>query len=307
MKSKTNTPNINWNFENCRLEALKYNVKKDFQNNSRSAYNKAYNKRWINDICSHMKQNKHWTFSSCQQEALKYDTKAGFKEKCGSGYGVACANKWIDEISQHMVVTGTLKKRCIYVAEFNNAHVYVGLTYSFNKRIKKHLIDENSSVYKHIKSTNITPIFKQITEYIDIDEAIIKEGYYVNYYKVNGWDILNQTKTGTIGGNVLIWSKEKCQEEALKYKSRHEYFKNSCSSYQASKRYGWFDEICQHMKLMKKRNYWCEETCKSDALKYITRSEYQKESPRSYFVARKLNILDDICQHMQKKIKNTCN
>lgn len=289
-----------WSKEKCREEALNYRVKKDFQNSSGSAYNKAFNMKWLDEICVHMIRNKLWTFSFCQQEALKYTTKVEFKEKSGSAYNKSCTNKWIDEICQHMIIIGTLKKRCIYVAKFSDNHVYVGLTYSFNKRMKTHLIDVNSSVYKHIKESNIIPEFKQITEYIEINDAVIKEGHYVNQYRMNGWKILNQTKTGTVGGNVLMWTKEKCVKDALKYESRYEYFKKSKSSYQAAKRYGWFDEVCQHMVLKKRRNFWNYETCKIDALKYKTRNKYQRKSSRSYFIARKLGVLNEICAHMSK-------
>jgi len=236
-----------WTYELCKDKALMYSKKCDFQKFSTSAYNKALKMGWLDTITSHMKQNIHWSYELCRDEALKYKTKVEFKKKSGSAYVKACIEKWIDDICEHMTITGTLRKRCIYVAEFSDNYVYVGLTYSYNKRIKTHLIDENSSVYKHIKESTIIPKFKQITDYININNAVIKEEYYVNAYKTNGWKILNQTKTGTIGGNVLIWTKENCIKDAKKYKTKYEYFKKSTSSYQAAKRYGWFDEVCEHM------------------------------------------------------------
>lgn len=43
------------------------------------------------------------------------------------------------------------------------------------------------------------------------------------------------------------WSKEKCQEEALKYKHKIDFKKNSKGAYSASLKNGWKDEICSHM------------------------------------------------------------
>jgi hypothetical protein len=43
------------------------------------------------------------------------------------------------------------------------------------------------------------------------------------------------------------WTKEKCQEEALKYNSRFEFQRNSNGSYHYALRKKWLDEICQHM------------------------------------------------------------
>ena len=43
---------------------------------------------------------------------------------------------------------------------------------------------------------------------------------------------------------VVKWTKEKCAEEALKYKSRSEFKKNNTNAYKASVRNGWLDDIC---------------------------------------------------------------
>ena len=44
------------------------------------------------------------------------------------------------------------------------------------------------------------------------------------------------------------WTKEKCKEEAIKYKNRSSYSKNSNVSYLIASRNSWIDEICSHMK-----------------------------------------------------------
>jgi predicted GIY-YIG superfamily endonuclease len=99
-----------------------------------------------------------------------------------------------------MKIIGNLYKRCIYAAEFDNNFVYIGLTYSFNKRINEHLTDKKSKVFKHIKETNIFPEFKKLTDYIDNLKAKEYEEYYLNNYKNNNWNILNVAKTGALGG-----------------------------------------------------------------------------------------------------------
>lgn len=43
------------------------------------------------------------------------------------------------------------------------------------------------------------------------------------------------------------WTKERCQEEALKYRSRSEFTKSNKGAYNAARRNGWLDEICSHM------------------------------------------------------------
>jgi hypothetical protein len=44
------------------------------------------------------------------------------------------------------------------------------------------------------------------------------------------------------------WTKEKCHETALKYKSRSEFGKKSKGAYHSARKNGWLDEICSHMK-----------------------------------------------------------
>lgn len=43
------------------------------------------------------------------------------------------------------------------------------------------------------------------------------------------------------------WTKERCQEEALKYKTRTEFKKKSYQAYKYSNLNCWFDDICKHM------------------------------------------------------------
>jgi len=45
----------------------------------------------------------------------------------------------------------------------------------------------------------------------------------------------------------LIWTKEKCREEALKYKNRKDFQDSSRPAYNSAWRNNWLDEICGHM------------------------------------------------------------
>ena len=43
------------------------------------------------------------------------------------------------------------------------------------------------------------------------------------------------------------WTKEKCMEDALSYKTRFEWRKKSYSSYTIAGKNGWKEECCKHM------------------------------------------------------------
>jgi len=48
-----------WTKETCQEESLKYENRTDFRKKSRGAYNKTYENKWLNDICSHMKKTQN--------------------------------------------------------------------------------------------------------------------------------------------------------------------------------------------------------------------------------------------------------
>ena len=53
-----------------------------------------------------------------------------------------------------------------------------------------------------------------MTDYIDVEEAKIKEQFFVDEYRNSGWNVLNTAKPGAIGGGIRKWTKEKCLLDA---------------------------------------------------------------------------------------------
>ena len=100
---------------------------------------------------------------------------------------------------------------------------------------------------------------------------------------------------------ALKWTLETCKEEALKYSTRREFKKVCGSAYETARIKGWLDEICKHMTTnpYKPRGYWTLETCKEEALKYSSRSEFAERCYNGCKKARKEGWLDEICGHME--------
>ena len=68
---------------------------------------------------------------------------------------------------------------------------------------------------------------------------------------------------------IKYWNKEKAHKEALKYKTRNEFYKKSRYAYEISRKNKWLDEICSHMQKIKKpSDYWTKERCHEEDLKY---------------------------------------
>jgi predicted GIY-YIG superfamily endonuclease len=290
-----------WVKEKCQEEALKYKTRGDFRKYSGSVYVIALKEKWIDEICMHMEVIKYpkgyWTKERCQEEALKYKTRSEFSKNSVSAYGKAWDSKWLDEICSHMITIGNHYNRSIYSFEFNDNHVYVGLTYDIEKRKKQHY--KRGPVIKHIINTGEIPVFKILTNYISNELAVIKEKEFLDYYINNNWKILNSMKPGALGGGKTKWTRDKCQEEALKYHDIKSYRKDSLS-YRAAVRNKWLDEICSHMNRSKNVvNYWTKDNCIKHALLCNSRIEFSKKFPGGYAASRNNGWLDEICSHMK--------
>jgi hypothetical protein len=96
--------------------------------------------------------------------------------------------------------------------------------------------------------------------------------------------------------NRLKWTYEKLKAEALKYRTRGEFYRKSQSAYSIAYKMHILDEICVHM--IKGGLYWTLEMLTEEALKYKTRNEFHIKSPRAYSAACKKGVLDQVCAHM---------
>jgi len=237
-----------WTKEKCIEISLKCENREQFKKEFRSAYNSAYKNKWLYEICSHMSyenhvSNNYWTKEKCQEITLKYNTRSEFCKNNRSAYDCALKNNWLNDICSHMKICGTLYSRLVYLFEFSDNSVYVGLTYNYEKRYKDHLTtDISSSVYKHIKETGLLPLCKKLTEYINIKNAMKLEIYYIKYYKDLGYNVLNKTKGGEYGGGYFKCNYETCKKEAEKY-TRKDFRKYKRYSYDKSKKEGWIKDF----------------------------------------------------------------
>lgn len=302
---------IKWNKEKCQEEALKYKCRFHFKKNSSSAYAAMIRYNWLEEITAHMLKPYEiqikWTKEKCQEEALKYNYKSDFRKNCSRGYNLSLKNKWLDEICSHMTVIGNKFKRCIYAYEFEDNFVYVGLTGNLIRRNNSHIKNykkNDSQVFEHIKSTKLIPKLIQLTEYISTQNAVKLEGEYIDKYRNNGWNILNIAKAGSTGGNIIKWTKERCQEEALKYNNIRDFFDNSRRIYIKASKSKWLNDICSHMTTIKLYKLdRTKEKCQEEALKYESRFEFSKSNSAIYIFSNRQGYLDEICSHMIKTTK----
>lgn len=271
-----------WTREKCKEESLKYKSRSEFAYNSNSAYKKIINNKWY-ELISHMERKRKHTKEECHNEALKYQNKKEFLKNSRAQYSAAQRYGWLNEICLHMTKSNNDSKRCIYVYEFNDNHAYIGLTNDLKDRKRRH--DKNGTVHNHIKINDIYEL-KQLTDYLDVEIAKEKEEYYVNYYKKNGWFILNKSKTGSLGSSIVKWTYDECKKEALKYNSRIEFQKQCGSAYNSARKNKWLDDITSHMiSTQRKKGFWNFENCEKYALICKSRSEFDNKYSRGYYIS----------------------
>jgi hypothetical protein len=239
---------LKWSKEKCHNIAKKYQFRNEFRLNDSKAYYAAQYNKWLDDICSHMKfkklPNKYWhNYDNCLNEALKYKNKTEFITQSQHVYSIALKNGWIDNICSHMTPIGDRYNKCIYVYEFEDNHVYVGLTYNLKVREKSRKQDNKDAVILHIKKTGFKPVLYQLTDYLPVDDAIILEGEFLEKYRNEGWFLLNKRKTGGIGSTTPVWNFNRMKKIILNFKSINEFKLKENDLYKICERSGWLDSL----------------------------------------------------------------
>lgn len=96
------------------------------------------------------------------------------------------------------------------------------------------------------------------------------------------------------------WTKDRCHEEALKYKTRKEFQTNSKAAYSKARKMGWLDDICSHMLLIHKPpGYWIKERIIEAASECSTRTEFYVKYSAAAAIARNMGWIDEVCAHME--------
>lgn len=290
--------------EQLAKKALECKTHKEFRERHSGAYMSAKKRGIYDKICKHMpilqkgeKSKIPLTHENCRLIASQFETRSVFqKHENGRWYNYATRNNILREVCSHMRIVGNKKKRCIYVAEFSDHSIYVGLTCDTKRRWQDHVSAEDSAVYLHIQETGLKPIFTIIHNYVNIETAQKLEGEYEQYYRDEGWNVLNRARTGALGGEAG-YTKEEVIEVASHYSTLKEFREKDAGYYEAGYRSDYWNEIrniCtphQHLK-------YTETELQDIAQKYTNKTDFYHSVHGAYEAAKKMGILDAICKHM---------
>ena len=281
-----------WSYDEAYEESKKYKSRQDFRNNS-PAYNQSNRNGWIDDFFD--RTLTKWTKEMVHQEALKYETKVEFKNGSPRAYNAAHGHGWIDDITKHMVPVGNLYERMVYVYEFPDNYVYVGLTSDKKRRHKDHtdINKVSSPVAKHIIETGLDPIYKEESVYITAQDAQNLEQCTIDRYRSEAWTILNTNKAGGLGKcKRTELTMEIIRDLASGFPTRVSFKKAHKNAYQTAQKYGWLQDVFQDIPV-RKGLVWDYEKTKEEATKYNTRSEFRFGNQSAYNSAIKNKWMDE--------------
>jgi len=95
------------------------------------------------------------------------------------------------------------------------------------------------------------------------------------------------------------WTKEKCCKITKLYNNARDFKKEHYYLYKLIFKYKWFDLI-EHMTPIINENNWTKEKCLITSKLYKNKKEFREKSEHAYRYALKNNIIDEICEHMEK-------
>ena len=285
-------------YDECYQIAKDYHSRLELAKGNIGVYQAALNHGWLDDYTwfeSRQKPYNYWTKERVLEESKKYKTRGEFHDGCGTAYGKARINGWLDEclwLKDDRIDFSHDKVDCVYAYEFKEYNaVYIGRTLRrrLKDRDKEHLYTDTDAVYLFARKHNISiPEIIVLEDNLTLAEGVEKEGYYLEDYRKRGWETLNRAKTGGIG---LIarnkWSKRTCYEEALRYKTRGAFAKNSSRAYDVARRSGWLDNYTWFEEQQKPSGYWDSySNCFEAASQCRTKTEFIKKYNAAYVSAR---------------------
>jgi hypothetical protein len=280
-----------WSYDEAKEESKKYINKQDFKKSL--AFYQSVRNGWIDDFFDNTYVS--WTKEMAYREALKYETKSEFKFGSPRAYSAAHTHGWIDDITKHMIPVGNLYERMIYIYEFSDNHVYIGLTSNKKRRHKEHTDIEkmSSPVAKHIVKTGLNPLYKEESIYISAEDAQNLEQCTIDKYRSEGWTLLNKQKGGGLGScKRTTLTMEIIRDLASGFPTRVAFKKVHKNEYQTAQKYGWLQDVFQDIPV-KKGLIWDYEKTKEEATKYGTRSEFRFGNQSAYNSAIKNKWIDE--------------
>jgi len=242
-------PSYYWTKEKCAEEALKYKTRTEFKNNSYYAYKYSQINCWFDDICAHMPTigNMYkrciYAFEFTDNHVyigLTYNINKRSKEHYKNSKSQVFKHIKNNQIQPNLVkLSSYIDVETAKILEANFIEEYKNKGWNIlNIQKAGNVGGRKKSDENHCINiiNNYTSLSKFRREQPNLYKSILR-------YK---WNYLLDNLERSCKKNGF-WTKEKCYEISIKYQRKIDFFKNSPTPYNLSRRYGWLEEICAHM------------------------------------------------------------
>lgn len=253
---------MKWSKENCLNEAKKFKTRSEWNKNSSSSYLSAIKHGWLEECSNHMiklrNRNNFWTKEECFKEAKKYKTRSEWQLNSKTSYITALKNKWLEEFIKDLynefinrtqptydyskIIEIDFTKNIILFCEIHGyfevnplAHLKLGLG------CLKCSINKPNGYWTKEKCVEDALRYATRSEW----QKYSKSAYSIAYSK--GWLDECTKHMNLIKKPNNYWTLNRCIVDALKYKTRSEWSKNSNSAYTTARKNNWMEECCKHM------------------------------------------------------------
>lgn len=238
-----------------------------------------------------IKTNKY-TYDYCYNIAKDYQSRYELQKANPMVYQVSYKNGWLDKWIPR-IISNTNPCDSVYAYFFESTHsVYIGRTlmYRQHSRHLDHCERKNDTVYRYAKDLGVNvPNMVILKENLVIKDGQYYEGYYVDYYRKKGWNILNKNKTGSIGSiGAGFLTYDYCLSIAKKCKTLRDFYKTNQSAYNKAKKKGWIKDYIWFKKLYVKPYIKIKDKpislddCYDKAKRCVMSKEFREKYPREY-------------------------
>lgn len=252
----------------------------------------------------------YWTKERCIEAGKKCRTKSEFIKFYNGAYASSLKNGWYDEVSAHMISPIAKSQKWDFnkvqteALKYSTRNEFALKCYpAYNYARKNKILNKVCSHMVHptpLRKWTLEALKKEAKKYNSRSEFQSKNS---SAYSIAAKE--NLLDEICVHMNPLreapnYWTKEKCQERALLYKTKSDFKKHDGSAYTTAVREKWLNEICTHMTKPQIKRKWTIEKLYAEAKKYKTIKEFKMKSHSAYVTAQNLGIGRQICSHMYK-------
>ncbi len=293
MKEKWSHPTLKWTKEVVFEESKKYSTKHDFKDKASSAYDKALQKGWLDEMPWLEVTRKSWTKEEVFEESRKYNNRFSFANGASGAYRIARRERWLDDMPW-------LGVRTTY-ASLKDSIFVEARKYQSKEDFKREKPDLYAIVLKQgwlKEMTWLNPVLRLQLTKEEVFKISKRYKYKTSFYKGNR-DVYNYAKKqGWLDEMTWFvtmhekWTRQEVFEESRKYSSRKEFETNSAGAYRVARINNWLDEMPWLIK--KIHSTWTKEEVFEESMKYSSRKKFSEGNGTAYGIARKNKWLDEM-------------